>query len=142
MSTKNNAGTTLSMLNSLHARLEKASDALKREYEKIESDKAAQVAPLKKAYDIATAKLNLAIKALGKKVKFDTVNGKYIFAVDEKSGQENFVIEIRSVCSRTVPVAATTVEEAYKKVEKMINDNELDYEQEPSVTLDDVSQVV
>lgn len=142
MATKTNAEITLAKLNSLHAKLEKASDALKKEYEKIESNKEAQVKPFKKAYDLATAKLNLAIKALDKKVKFDTVNGTYFFATDEKSGQENFVIEIRSTCSYTLPITAATVEEAYKKVEKMINNNELDYEQEPRVTLDDVSQNV
>lgn len=142
MATKTNAEITLAKLNSMHAKLEKASDALKHEYEKIESNKEAQIAPYKKAYDLATAKLNLAIRALDKKVKFDTVNGTYLFATDEKSGQENFVIEIRSTSSCTIPVTADNVEDAYKKVERMINNNELDYEHEPRVTLDDVSQNV
>ena len=142
MATKTNAEITLAKLNSLHAKLEKASEALLHEYEKIESNKKAQVQPFKQAYDIATAKLNLAIKALDKKVKFDTVNGTYLFATDEKTGQENFVIEIRSTTSHTVNVTAATVEDAYKQVERMIGNNEIDYEQDPRITLDDVSQNV
>lgn len=133
---------TIKKLNTLHENLEKASANLKSEYEKIEANKAAEIAPFKKAYDLASAKLNIAIKAMPQKVKFDTANGQYILAKDEKTGLENFVIQIRSVCEYTVPVTSKTVEDAYKQVEAMIQNNEVDYESDPHVTLDDVSQNV